>query len=544
MKKQYHKIFSAALINLFIFSVILFFLHPVYNTEEDVYVLYHLSGAFGEPPTELLHYNNGLHPLLGMIVKNLFLLTGLVNWYSVLLLLAHYAACTIILLLIWREKPTILFFMACMVLFVVFEGWFLMELNFTNTSVVLGCTALLMIFTAHRQGKPIKWQLAAAVAVLLTASFFRIHVLLPVAGVALPFLLFSPPAKAALINFATLVAAAGIIFLFNQAQQSYYKAYIPGWQQEETYRQEIYSFYNNNHLKEPAEGQQWATEYRLLRDGLPVDTGYLSGDKLRNMFADLNQPQKAAGDTAKNQKNWAWTNNRVFFLAMVSLLPLFPFKKRNILVATGALGCMVLGLLYLHVNLKLPGYIFISCLFMLGLLMVVSPGKTPAKRKSAQTMIVGAMLLSVAWGCVRLYKINQINTAGNQRFKSAYAEIAANPSKLFVIAGDGFPLQKFYIFDNPGKWMLTNYMGSEHFLQNRHQAVLKRFGIANFDSVPHSDRILFWGKEALDLRAYFLQATGKSVSVSGPLNYFKQGAVYQIGYDTLQPPTAVQGRGN
>ncbi|HUR09954.1 MAG TPA: hypothetical protein VM012_01210, partial [Flavitalea sp.] len=63
-------IIYSLLLNLFLFAIILIFSHPIYNTDEDVYVAYFLGGGFGEP-TALLHYNYGMHPLLGLTLKTL-----------------------------------------------------------------------------------------------------------------------------------------------------------------------------------------------------------------------------------------------------------------------------------------------------------------------------------------------------------------------------------------------------------------------------------------------------------------------------------------
>src|SRR5688500_9050369 len=70
---------------------------PLLNSDDDAFFMYLLSGAVGEPPTALLHYNYGWHPWLGMIIKNLFIASPSVNWYAVFLLVLHVAGYTAIL---------------------------------------------------------------------------------------------------------------------------------------------------------------------------------------------------------------------------------------------------------------------------------------------------------------------------------------------------------------------------------------------------------------------------------------------------------------
>ena len=84
-----HPVISALLINIILFSGLFAFAFPIYNSGDDVFLLYTLSGGFGQPPTELLHYQYGMHPYLGLLLKNLFIQYPGFNWYSLLLSLSH-----------------------------------------------------------------------------------------------------------------------------------------------------------------------------------------------------------------------------------------------------------------------------------------------------------------------------------------------------------------------------------------------------------------------------------------------------------------------
>src|SRR5215203_3797391 len=120
----------ASIFNLFLFLNLFFLVKPIYDTEEDVYILYLLSGGFGNSPTELLHYNHGLHPYLGYFIKTLFVLNSNINWYSLCLTTSHYIACTIILYYLLKIKPGWGTLFIYLLLFVVFECMFLININF------------------------------------------------------------------------------------------------------------------------------------------------------------------------------------------------------------------------------------------------------------------------------------------------------------------------------------------------------------------------------------------------------------------------------
>lgn len=64
------------------FGVSLCFFLPVLNSDDDVFLMYQLSGGFGEPPGNLLHFDHVIHPWLGFLLSRLFVLDPQVNWYS------------------------------------------------------------------------------------------------------------------------------------------------------------------------------------------------------------------------------------------------------------------------------------------------------------------------------------------------------------------------------------------------------------------------------------------------------------------------------
>ena len=54
------------------FLMVNVFLFPLFNSGDDVFLMYTLAGGYGETPTNLLHYNHVWHPILGWVVKTLF----------------------------------------------------------------------------------------------------------------------------------------------------------------------------------------------------------------------------------------------------------------------------------------------------------------------------------------------------------------------------------------------------------------------------------------------------------------------------------------
>lgn len=526
LKRSFSLLLSASFVNVLLFVVFFILTKPVYDTNEDVYVLYLTSGGFGNPPTGLLHYNYGLNFLLGILLKNLFVVNHTVNWYTLILLCCHYLACTVILYeLISRNSTfeTWLFYLAG---FSVFECKFLLQLNFTNTPLIITIAALMLLLRSPGHYH-FMLRMSLSMLLLVLASFFRIHVLIPLTGLSLPFLFYLNRRKTFLQLAAFFCITATIIIVFNRMHQIYYTAAIPGWQQEEDYRQTLYKFYNNKQLYKPAAHEEWYTESNLIYNNLTVDTSYLSIHKLNQMYAALKQRNHTTVHDTTQEWKWFRINNRIFVTFVVITLLLLKPDKRTVISGIVAIMLTVSGLAYLRSAAKLSDYFIISCCFLFVLLMVQSSNGFRGRGLLYRGIVV-MWLLFTAWGVTRIYKLNLINMQGNNDFKLQCAEIRANPDKLFVIMHDAFALQKFYVFDLPVNFRLQNMVGYEHFGLNIYQPVLLRFNIADIKKMPFYNNVLFYGRRVPALENYFKQIAGDTICIAPVQKTFKFNEVYSF----------------
>jgi hypothetical protein len=526
MPGKQHYLLTAGVLNLLLFALFIGLAHPIYNTNEDVFVLYQLSGGFGSPPTELLHYNYGMAPFLSLLLKKLFLLSGKVNWYTMVMLLTHYIACTHITFQLLKYSTKALAILSWLALFIVFECQLLLNINFTNTSIILGLSGLVLLVT-YRSGDSL-FKLLCAALFIVAGALFRIHTLIPLAGIALPFLVFPYQRHRLLAVAGTLALTAGVILLMNWQQQSYYKAHIDHWQQEETHRQNIFAIYNNKTLHQPAENEKWYTEFNLIKNGLPIDTSFLSDKVLQQMMADLKSSNTTDAPDTTDGKNWFFINNRVFFCAVLLLLfAARPQRSHWLMLATSGL-LLVAGLTFLHFYYKLPNHLLIASLFGLCLLIVLSSRQQATDKYHWITCV---LFVPIVWGGIRAYKINKVNMVEIASFREAWREIAASPQSLFIITADDFPLQKFGAFDLPQQFPLSNFLNNEHFMNNTYLPTLLRFGSKEMRTVPYNDRIFFRGLRLQGLDNYFTLTSGKKAfSIPGEAS-FTSGKVYRIIFE-------------
>jgi hypothetical protein len=528
-------IWIAALVNLLLFIVFSFLFYPIYNSQEDVYVLYLLSGGYGSEPTAMLHFNLGLHPFLNWFIKSLFLLTNQVNWYSVVLFMSHYVFCTIVLAYVIRKKNTLVAYVSYAALFLVFEGYFLLFPDFTGACMILTASGLLLLLTRawHNELKPRHYVFAVLLFVL--ASFFRMESMIVLPGIALPFLALTVPEKIKWKLPGILCIAGLVIFLFNVIHKSYYTAQKPDWPQEEAYRQKILRFYNeSSSLKRPQPGEKWYPEYEMIIRGVIMDTTFLPSSLLDSVHTDMKQARtversfSADWKIAAEQRKWFLINNRIFLCLTLLFIILYGLGKRITPALLLSLCFLIAGLGFLLLKAKTEPYILISSLSLICFTVFLHNGQPFFQKKRIYEYItLAALFLFIAWGSLRIYRTSQQNRQENARFKSQYAEIAAHPQTLFINIR-GLAIQKFHAFDIPAKSELANYLSTELFITNNYHSTLEKFHIGNIKDIFSSPNVLFWGEPSQGLKAYFERIAGRPLVFSSQLQEFKTGFVWRV----------------
>lgn len=422
------------LINAVLFGGVLAFSFPIFNSGDDVYLLYLLGGGFGQAPTELLHYHYGMHPYVGLVLKNLFVQWPGFNWYAALLYLFHFVACVVLLMRCNKFIFLLIFF--CI------EARFLLQPTFTNTALVTAMAGALLL---HDKKIPLGYIL------LVAASLLRLHMLIPVIVIAAPFM-FNKKAAMHLAIIAVIVT--GFVLL----QQQYYTQHIPGWKQEETYRQTIINYYNKP---------------KKLIDPF-IESGILFNRQL---------PQPTVAVQQHNQSlYWLLMENRVALLLMLLVLT---YASRRARVAAALLLAMCA---YLFLFRKLPPYIVPGCI------MVWLAFAVDNERRGCGFTIISIALL--CWSVIRLNKLNEWNRQQYERWSCAYKMVSAQPGKLFVVTDDQFPMDFFHVWNTPHQYPMPNLLYKDHFLNNTYQPIYKKFNITSPQDFLRSENVLFTGEHS------------------------------------------------
>jgi hypothetical protein len=132
----------AAAINALLFAAVFGTLTLGYESNDDVGIAQIASGLMtGKPSAELLYTNL----CVGLVLKQLYQWTHRVNWYTVYLLGAHFAAMTGLLFAFLRVRFSLKSIALFCLLFLAYEIGLLLWLNFTSVAVIAGIVGSLLV---------------------------------------------------------------------------------------------------------------------------------------------------------------------------------------------------------------------------------------------------------------------------------------------------------------------------------------------------------------------------------------------------------------
>lgn len=483
-----HPLVFSGLINLVLFGAIIVFCFPIFNSGDDVYLMYLLGGGFGQEPTELLHYHYLLHPYLGLLLKNLFTQFPNFNWYSASLYLFHFVSSTILLWQWLRSNKLAVALLSYAVVFFAIEARFLLQPTFTNTALVTATGGILLLYRALKHYHLPKILLGSFL--LVAASMLRMHMLIPVIIIASPF--FFAYAKNLRRMLFPVTALAAVIVSLIFLQQQYYIQHIPAWEAEENYRKTVIHHYNipKAHII------NWLDSTEL--PAYLVDKGMLWDKKFltkKNIAAATNitKVSSALQHPDFGQKlYWLLMENRLGLLLFAAFfLNRFSFMTRREKISTIGSAILLFGLCAgLLLFRKLPTYVIPGCLFI----WFALTGATGASQKRNWWFgIIGVLLL--AWSIARVQKLNSHNLQQHRQFVCGYQTVSNWPDKLFIVTDDAFPMDFFHVWHTPRQYVLPNLLYKDHFLNNTYQPAYKKFGITSPDDFINNEAVIFTGED-------------------------------------------------
>lgn len=515
----------ASLISLIIISYTAFFCTPIYNNKEDVYVLYLLAGGFGDSPTYLLHFNHLVHPVIGSVLCFLFRQMPDFNWYSVALYAAMFISIHVSITIVLKRSTDIIKMVLIILTVLVFGNFFLLSATYSAASIMLTIAGLLFFFDAVIHKEISVAIMVKSITLIVVGSMFRLHTVVPLLILAMPFFLFywKNYARMLLIYGTALIVT---VLSVHMAHRMYYGIKIDGWKQEDAYRQNVFRFYNRAAaLDEPLVTDSFYTEYNLVKKGLISDENYLSENVLNTMLSSLKK--KKVPDYFRNTDELTWflINHKLECIVSIFLLGICVIHSTNRKQLFAGLITALLLVGGFAVYGKIPQYAVYGLLtgfFTFAIILIKKPPHKPVS-----TYYMSGAFLFMAWAFILMFKEGKRHYSQVEEFEAAYSEIQSRRDKLFISTGD-FPIASFYVWNVPKQFPLHNYLDSEHFILNIQHGVYSRNNLQGINDPAFINRVLWWGHDMDGVAEYFSKKLGYIVKTTAPLPAFKHGVVRLI----------------
>ena len=165
LKQKYRKISVALISNLLILGVMVAFMRPSFETNDDIVFAELGSGLRGVKDAHLVFQNYGL----GMIYRFLYGVTGRLPWYTIVQYMILFAAFTVVTYVLISRLGAI----SGLCLFVIFgyEGY--IHLQFTKTAGIAAAAAVFLLLYLLEQEKYSWWGIAGGILLAVIAYMYR-----------------------------------------------------------------------------------------------------------------------------------------------------------------------------------------------------------------------------------------------------------------------------------------------------------------------------------------------------------------------------------
>lgn len=493
---------------------------PLLNSGDDAYLMYTLGGGYGEKPSSLLQYNQLWHPILAYTVKTLFSSMPGTNWYTIMLLFFHFAGCSAVLYVLLKRLHWITAIAGYFLLFFFTEARLLLSFGFTGAAFTAAFGGMaLVIHTLEQPRKMLPGIITGSLLVVL-AGLLRLQVawlgILLMGAVAIVLL----KKRVVVIWLFISLLSVFMLWVLNLQHKNYYKKNIPGWEQQEKFRQALFLSYNRQLVKNIPPGVfKDSTEQAFFFSAFFYDTSVLNTDRIQSISRQITRNRSIFNKEDRTGLYWFFVEMRVYLLLIAALVLLLVAAKEYRPLRRWLLSWLAFFAVhsYLFVFLKITMPIHLGLLFflLLSLLFCLPRGITVQPRKKWLAMISILLLLSsTAWMAIRLSKENQLNTMNHQRFQCALQELNANREKLLVATDDTIPLDYFYIWDTPVQYPVSNLLYKDRLITFTYKKTLERYHIKDIrESLRLDPKVFFTGKRSPLLERW----AGDTLTVYGPL---------------------------
>jgi MFS family permease len=491
---------------LFIVFFLLF--NCCYNSDDDIYFLYTLSGGYGNNPSGLLHYSYFLHPLLSGIVAALFRYFPGFNWYSFSLVLFHFISCVSLLLSFLHYFRKWYAIGAFIIFFLFIESRLLLGFNFSGAAligVMSGSFSLLLYYIKNKAGvKVSRKRLFFFLFLIFVGGLIRIHYM-ALFGLFATWMGLFFLTRSNFINFLKNQFFLGLFLVLSFLGQRYYfQEKIPGWKTDEKMERAL--IYIHHHPPKKTLIRYTGIE-KLKQDLIRIlflyDNKLTDYNAVKNFGRENVQSFKLIPDQFPSFY-WLFMDVRLYLILFAGMIIFFLMNKnRKFLFRFICMSFFyIITFVILWFYFKYTEEILLAVLASVLLSGFICLDKVSVTNLSVKIAFFLA-LLCCTWMIIRLARMSDQNKKEILYARGIIKELNEHNNILFVEVENCFDFN-LSIWDVPEKYPIHNLVYYELFFTNSYKSQFARYGITDLmKEIPVRDNIYLTGQRASILTEYY-----------------------------------------
>ncbi len=508
-----HLIKSVFVIVITIFISYLF-ISPILSTQDDVFTEYMLCKGFGAANLRGTYFEYGFL-FYEKAFAFLYQHFPSINWLTAFYILLHsVSGIAVVYLLLERKGYFINAFFIGVYLFLFFIP-FITNLSYTVVAAhcIIACFFIFIVNIIKKQ--PISFgKLWFVFLLMIIALGLRIHIVLPLAAIIVPFLLLVKRNVfwgKWMIGFLGAAMVTVCSFLLHESD---YENHIQNWQSiKGVGNAEIelgnYGFDEQRINLEKDIFKRAA--FNVIKEGYLYDDTLLHEKLLHEMKTVAAAP--VIGNKA--ELYWLFTDVKQFLILLFIGIWLVSFytkdKKIKVVILLSNVAAVIVSA-YLLLYMRLPERIWLPIFLLLFLITYYPLQELQMDKVNNRTKLlcgIAAIGIFFIQG-IRIATIKKENKEGIDNFICANKILNSHPDDLFVEYNESYPANSFPALALPSKYPFNNILFPFFINTELRDNTLKKFKIKDVSSALCSSKnILLIGKPDEALEDYIFQTEHK-----------------------------------
>jgi len=490
---KYNTLLISLTINILLFAGAFIFFNVKFQTNDDVTMQMIASRFYTKQPLEFLIFTN---VIIGYILKIFYINFSGINWYSYYLYFIHFSASTLILYNFLKIEKSLIKLAQYLIIFYFFELYFLINLQFTTTSFVIGVAGIIT-FINYRSDKlsfPIIVSIIAVIISGLIREYIFYLIFLLFAPIALYLIFYKKYYKFILPIVITLIIFFSLRFYnnYHYQQKSDWANYI----KFNSIRGKIHTYttylYNTNN-KIVFDKIGWnENDYKMFISWNFDDKIKYSQEKLEYLNNNIVSPSQSLKKTITELFDLYLSNGILFIMVILIILSgiiILP-KKYKIFILFTTFFIYLISLLILN-SAHFPSRLRVSLFFYISIFSIIFIKKEHLvksinflKYRWLKFSISSIFLLIIFLLMFKqldnyIWQDRNVILQSKKEFTRQIECLSPEKNKLFVIWGESLPIENISPFSNfynkDSNFNIYSLGWLSHSPINRQ--ILNRFGI-------------------------------------------------------------------